>query len=151
MTADEPHRWAEELTAAGVPTRLWPLFEDHGVGALIPRLGVVFDELTAQRTVAHMPVSPNTQPAGLLHGGATAALIETVASFAANVGAPQGHRAVGTELNVSHVRPGIHSPVRAVATEVRAGRTQAVHQVEVMDARGKLISIGRVTNAYVPV
>ena len=73
-------------------------------GTLLERMGIEILELSATRTTGTMPVEGNTQPYGLLHGGASAALAETLASYAAQVHAGAGRAAVGIELNATHHR-----------------------------------------------
>src|SRR6478735_4668618 len=73
-------------------------------GTLLERMGIEVTELSAQRAVGTMPVAGNTQPFGLLHGGASAVLAETLGSYAAQVHAGPGRAAVGIELNATHHR-----------------------------------------------
>ncbi len=118
--------------------------------ALGDKLGIVALELTAEHAVFTMPVEGNTQVAGVLHGGATAALCENAASRAANVYAREkGAVAMGTELSISHVRPGLSGLVTATATAEHLGRTRTVHRVTVKDERGRLVSTALVTNMIV--
>ena len=89
---------------------------DVARGDLAERMGMQLVEVSAQRTVATMPVLGNTQPYGLLHGGASAALAETVASVAAASHAGPGRIAVGIDLNATHHRAVRTGTVTAVAT-----------------------------------
>ncbi len=100
-------------------------------GTLIERMGIELVELGARRCVARMPVTGNTQPAGLLHGGASAALAETAGSFAAMVHGGPGRLAVGIELSASHHASATGGWVVATAAAVHLGRTLAVYGVEV--------------------
>lgn len=143
-------QFQSELEKSGIPAEKWQQFTQHGVGTLIPKLGIVFEELSPERTVATMPVAENTQPAGLLHGGASAALLETLGSFAANEAAPEGYAAVGTELNISHVRSATSGLVRGTCIALKIGRSQCVHRIDITDEQGKLISTGRMTNSIIP-
>lgn len=113
-------------------------------------------ELSPQRTVVEMPLAGNLQSAGFLHGGASAALAETAASLAANaygvdLSLADGvlRRAVGTDLSVSHLRPGSGEWVRAVASAVQLGRTRCVHSVEIFSEGGKLISTALAGNQLI--
>jgi uncharacterized protein (TIGR00369 family) len=116
-------------------------------GTLIERLGIEILEAGPERVVARMPVAGNVQPFGLLHGGATAALCETVASVGASLAAaPQG-TAVGIELNVNHMRAVTAGTVTATGTALRAGRSVAVWDVRVHDDAGELYAVGRLTLA----
>ena len=83
-----------------------------------------------------MPVEGNEQPFGLLHGGATCALMETIGSWAAMLGAGPDRKAVGIELNASYVKAATSGVVTAVCTPVRRGRTLATFLIEVTDDRG---------------
>lgn len=141
----------EILRAHGIPEKYFAHYSHHALGKLVPKLGIHFEELSAERTVATMPVAENTQPGGLLHGGASAALLETLGSFASNCAAPEGHVAVGTELSITHVRSATEGLVRAVCVAAKLGRSQCVHTVEIRDEAGKLISTGRMTNTIIPV
>ena len=118
-------------------------------GALSGRLGITFSELGAGRAVATMPVEGNTQSHGILHGGASAALAETVASVAANLHAGEGQVAFGVELNASHHRSAAAGTVTAVATAVHLGRTLASYEVVVTDDRGRRLCTARLTCAVV--
>jgi uncharacterized protein (TIGR00369 family) len=109
------------------------------------KLGIEITDYDPDHLVATMPVEGNQQPAGLLHGGATCALVETVGSWAAALGAGPGRRCVGVELNVSYLRAATGGTVTAVATPVRRGRTLATFRVEVSDERGRPTATARLT------
>jgi 1,4-dihydroxy-2-naphthoyl-CoA hydrolase len=114
-------------------------------GDLVDRLGIAVLEADAARTVATMPVAGNTQPYGLLHGGATAALAETVGSIAADLHAGPGFAAVGIELSASHHRGVRTGKVTAVATPLHRGRRTASYEVVVTDDAGARVSTARLT------
>lgn len=115
-------------------------------GTLIERMGMELVEIGAARTVATMPVAGNTQPFGLLHGGASAALAETVASVAATAHAQQyGCLAVGVDLNATHHRAVTEGTVRATATALSLGRTVACYDVVVEDEQGRRVCTARLT------
>jgi 1,4-dihydroxy-2-naphthoyl-CoA hydrolase len=92
-----------------------------------------------------MPVEGNTQPFGLLHGGATCALVETIGSWAAILGVGPERRAVGIELNASYVRSPRSGTVTAVCTPVRRGRTLATFLIDVTDDEGRTTATARLT------
>ena len=122
-----------------------------GVTGLPKTLGIEILELTPQRVVATMPVDQRTrQPFGILHGGASVALAETVASFGA-VGLIDRERfvAVGQEINANHLRPKLDGVVTATAVPVHAGRTSQVWSIEIRDEEGRLVCISRCTMAVV--
>lgn len=114
-------------------------------GTLVERMGMTIDEVTPQRAVGSMPVAGNTQPHGLLHGGASAALAETLASFAANAHAGPGRAAVGIELNATHHRSVRDGSVHAVATALHLGGTLASYEVAVDDDEGRRVCTARLT------
>ena len=114
-------------------------------------LGIEMVELTEERVVATMPVDERTrQPFGLLHGGASIALAETVASFGAALFIDrERYTAVGQEINGNHLRPKFSGVVRAVGVPVHLGRTTQVWSIEIRDEAGKLVCISRCTMAVV--
>lgn len=111
---------------------------------LCQRLGMSLIALSADGGEMTMPVAGNTQPAGLLHGGATIALAETVASFAALVLAREVHgegaQAVGTHVTAVHHRSARQGTVTASCRIVHRGRQLATYQVDVTDQTGALLS-----------
>ena len=114
---------------------------------LMAKLGLEFVELEAERVVARIPVEGNTQPFGVLHGGATAALCETIASLGTALLAGPDRRVVGIELNVNHIRPVERGHVTATGVPVHVGKTTAVWNVEVRDDEGRLVAVSRLTLA----
>lgn len=118
------------------------------LGELAESMGIQLVEASAERTVATMPVIGNRQPLGLLHGGASALIAETVGSVAASLGAGDGRFAVGIELNISHHRSATDGVVTATATAVQVGKTLAVYNIEIVDDQGRRVSTGRLTCLY---
>ena len=114
-------------------------------------LGIEMVELTRERVVATMPVDDRTrQPFGLLHGGASIALAETVASFGAVVHIDRERfAAVGLEINGNHLRPKTEGMVRATGVPVHVGRSTQIWSVEIADEEGRLVCISRCTLAIV--
>lgn len=127
-------------------------FLPHRHRALAGTLGIEVLELTGERVVATMPVDDRTrQPFGILHGGASIALAETVASLGALARIDRERFvAVGQEINGNHLRPKSEGIVRAVGTPVHAGRTSQVWSIEISDESGRLVCISRCTLAVVP-
>lgn len=109
------------------------------------KLGLEITELTAERVCGSAPVAGNTQPLGLLHGGASATMVETLGSLGTVVHAGPKRRAVGTELNLSHLRSVAHGRVHGVATALHLGRTSTVYRVELTDDEGRLLASGRLS------
>jgi uncharacterized protein (TIGR00369 family) len=114
------------------------------------KLGIEIVDYNPDRLVATMPVEGNQQPFGLLHGGATCALVETIGSWAAALGAHPDRRAVGIELNATYVKAATSGVVTAVCTPVRRGRTLATFLIEVTDEAGSTTASARLTCMLVP-
>lgn len=114
-------------------------------GALDEKLGITVLEASAERIVATMPVTTNTQSYGLLHGGASAALAEAVGSWGAVIHAGPGRGAVGVELSITHHRSARSGVVTAVATPLHRGRTLATYEVAVSDDQGRALATARMT------
>nr|WP_240644220.1 hotdog fold thioesterase [Antribacter gilvus] len=108
-------------------------------------MGIDLTEVSAQRTTGTLPVDGNTQPAGLLHGGASAVLAETLASVAAQEHAGEGRQAVGIELNATHHRGVRDGVVQGVATAIHLGRTTASYEIVVTDDQGRRVCTARLT------
>jgi 1,4-dihydroxy-2-naphthoyl-CoA hydrolase len=114
-------------------------------------LGIEMIELTPTRVVATMPVDARTrQPFGLLHGGASVVLAETIASLGAvlNVDTTQ-FTAVGLEINANHLRAKRDGIVRGTGTPLHIGRSTQVWSVEIVDEQGRLVCVSRCTLAVV--
>jgi 1,4-dihydroxy-2-naphthoyl-CoA hydrolase len=135
-----------ELVAAGIPPEFHGWLGRYGVGSLTVKMGIVFSELGAERTVATMPVEGNRQVVGILHGGAHVVLAETLGSFAANLHAGQGRQAVGIEIGATHHRSIASGLVTGTATAIHLGRTLTTHEVIMTDEQGRRLSTARITN-----
>jgi len=119
---------------------------------MMEALDMDFEVVTPEKVVATMPVDNRTrQNWGQLHGGASVALAETVASIGAGLNAGPGRTAVGMEINANHVRPKRSGKVRAVGTPVHIGRNTSVWEVRITDEEDRLICLSRCTLAFVPV
>ena len=131
-----------------MPTIPPDLFERE---SLDKTLGIEYVELEAERVVATMPVGPRVhQPFGYLHGGASVALAESVASVGANMTAmAEGKAAFGLAINANHVRPVREGLLRAVGTPLHRGRTTQVWDVRIFDDAGRLVCVSRCTVALV--
>ncbi len=114
------------------------------------KLGIRIVDFDPDQLVATMPVEGNQQPFGLLHGGATCTLVETIGSWAAMLGAGPDRTAVGIELNASYHRSATSGTVTAVCTPVRRGRTLATFLVEVTDDQGRTTASARLTCMLLP-
>lgn len=117
-------------------------------GSLIERMGIVVVQATAERVVATMPVAGNTQPYGLLHGGASCVLAETVGSIGAGLHAEAyGKVAAGIEINASHHRAVRTGTVTATATAVTLGTTLACYDVVITGEAQRRVCTARITCA----
>ncbi|WP_324277469.1 PaaI family thioesterase [Blastococcus brunescens] len=114
------------------------------------KLGIEFVDFNPDRLVATMPVQGNEQPFGLLHGGATCSLVETIGSWAALLGAGPGRKAVGIELNATYMKAATAGVVTAVCTPVRRGRSLATFRIEVSDDQGSTTASARLTCRILP-
>ena len=118
-------------------------------GTLIDRMQIEVSHVSATKAIGSMPVAGNEQVRGLLHGGASAVLAETLGSLAAGVhGFPEKH-AVGVELSISHHKAVAEGRVLGTATAVHLGRTLASFEIEIVDENGRRISSARLTCALI--
>jgi uncharacterized protein (TIGR00369 family) len=124
-------------------------FLPQGNGKLNDKMGVELLEVSAERVVATMPVEGNTQPFGLLHGGASVVLAETLGSIGSAVHAYPGKVAVGVDINATHHRSATSGTVTGVATAIHLGRQSASYDVVITDDRGKRVCTSRITCALI--
>ncbi|MFB7270261.1 PaaI family thioesterase [Streptomyces sp. NPDC056244] len=139
-TTTFPQDIIDEYSALGVD--LPALFS---AGHLGNRMGLRIVEASPERVVGTMPVEGNTQPYGLLHGGASAVLAETLGSVGAMLHGRSSKIAVGVDLNCTHhrgVRSGI---VTGVATPVHRGRTTTTYEIVITDEQDKRVCTARLT------
>ncbi|MCA0143503.1 PaaI family thioesterase [Blastococcus sp. LR1] len=123
-----------------------PAWLPDGVSSpLDDKLGVQITDWNPDRMVATMPVAGNEQPFGLLHGGATCTLVETIGSMAAAIGAGPDKQVVGIELNASYIRAATAGTVTAVCTPVRRGRTLSTFVIDITDDQGRQTATARLT------
>jgi uncharacterized protein (TIGR00369 family) len=114
-------------------------------GTLMERLQIRWLEVTPDRVVATMPVQGNTQIYDVLHGGATAALCETVASLGTAMIVGKDVLALGVQLSINHVRAVREGSVVATGTPAHIGRTTAVWDIRVEDEERNLVALSRLT------
>jgi len=119
------------------------VFEDEG--QLSHRLGIEFVEVGAQRLIATMPVDGNRQPAGLLHGGASVALAESLGSVGAAIHAGPDRIVVGVDINATHHRAAVSGRVTGIATPLHLGRSTATYEVVITDEDGRRVCTSRIT------
>lgn len=134
-------------TSAPVPDRAPTVAELNAHrGALPERMGIVVEEATPERVVARMPVEGNTQPYGILHGGASVVLAETVGSIGSALHAGTiGKISVGMDINATHHRAARAGWVTGTAVPVTLGGTVTCYEVTVTDEEGRRTCTSRIT------
>jgi len=137
--------WFQQYTLESVQQR--------GVGTMVEHLGIVIDELGPGHLSGSMPVDHRTvQPMGILHGGASVALAETLGSIAANlVIDPAVKYCVGLDINANHIRSARRGRVSGKASPLHLGASTHVWQIEIMDEEKKLVCISRLTMAVLDI
>jgi uncharacterized protein (TIGR00369 family) len=121
------------------------LVETNG-GELTRKMGVEYLELSAQHSVARMPVEGNRQVVGILHGGAHVVLGESLGSMSSAIHAGPGRMAMGIEINATHSRSISEGWVTATCEALVLGRTLATHEIVIRDDEGRRLSTVRMTN-----
>jgi uncharacterized protein (TIGR00369 family) len=134
----------DDPTAPGGVTR-FPDPAEIPLGELGDRMGIAIVESTPERMVATMPVAGNRQPFGLLHGGASAVLAESIGSVHATYLAGPGRVAVGLEISCSHHRPATAGRVTAVSTPLTVGRRVSTFHIALADDDGRPTCTARLT------
>lgn len=122
------------------------------LGNMAETLEIEFTEITSNSLTAKMPVNHKTkQPYGILHGGASVALAETVGSIAGNLLVnDSGKMCVGLEINANHLRPASDGYVYAVATPLHLGSKTHVWDIKISNDDNKLVCVSRLTLAVIP-
>ena len=121
------------------------------MGGLNEKMGIELIEISADRVVGTMPVEGNTQPYGLLHGGASVVLAETLGSVGLRGRTRYPDKlSVGVEINATHHRSATSGVVTGMATAIHLGRTMATYEVVITDERGKRVCTSRITCALLP-
>ena len=126
--------------------------KDFAEHTLMHRMNMELTSLSPQECIIRMPIEGNRQRAGFLHGGASAALVETAGSFAANEHAQSMSEdlvAVGVELSIQHISAAADGYVTATATSVQLGRSRCVHRVDVKNEDGEMISTALISNQII--
>ncbi|MEW7311248.1 1,4-dihydroxy-2-naphthoyl-CoA hydrolase [Buttiauxella gaviniae] len=121
-----------------------------GADNMVEHVGIVFTRISDNELEATMPVDNRTrQPFGLLHGGASVVLAETLGSVAGYLCTEGEQKIVGLEVNANHLRSAREGIVRGVCTAVHVGRRHQVWQIEISDEQGRLCCTSRLTTAVV--
>jgi uncharacterized protein (TIGR00369 family) len=114
---------------------------------LAKSMGIEILEASAERVVARMPVKGNTQPYGILHGGASCVLAETIGSVGSALHAGPGRIAMGIEISASHHRSAAEGYVTGVATQLHGGRTLTSYEIVITDDHDRRVCTARLTCA----
>lgn len=122
----------------------------HESSELMRRMGIVIVEASAARVVATMPVEGNRQASGVLNGGASCVMAESIGSYAANLGAGVDAQALGVDINATHHRAVTSGTVTGVATPLHAGRRVATYDIRITDDDGRAVCTARVTCLLLP-
>ncbi|MEU5399361.1 hotdog fold thioesterase [Streptomyces sp. NPDC005963] len=139
-TVKFPQEVIDEYAALGVD--LPALFSAGNLGS---RMGIQIAEASPERVVGTMPVEGNTQPYGLLHGGASAVLAETLGSIGAMLHGGSGKIAVGVDLNCTHHRGVRSGLVTGVATPLHRGRSTTTYDIVITDEQDRRVCSARLT------
>jgi 1,4-dihydroxy-2-naphthoyl-CoA hydrolase len=122
-------------------------FLEDSFGGLPAAMGIEIIEASAQRVVARMPVEGNTQPYGVLHGGASCVLAETIGSVGSALHAGPDRITMGIEINASHHRSASEGHVTGVATQLHGGRTLTSYEIIITDNQDRRVCTARLTCA----
>jgi 1,4-dihydroxy-2-naphthoyl-CoA hydrolase len=124
------------------------ILNQSGAGTAVGHLGIEFTEIGDDFLRARVPVDARTiQPYGLLHGGVSVVLAETLGSSGAHFSSPEGHRCVGLDINANHLRGVTSGWVTATARPVHRGKTTHVWQIDLTNEAGELTCVSRLTMA----
>lgn len=118
---------------------------EMNAGTLLERMEIEILEVSADRVVGRMPVAGNTQPYGLLHGGASVVLAESLGSIGSATHAGPQRAAVGLDINATHHRAAREGYVTGVATAISLGRTLACYEVVITDEQDRRTCTARIT------
>ena len=121
------------------------VIRERGIGALDKKMGIEIIEASPERLVATMPVEGNTQPIGLLHGGANVVLAESLGSIGTQLHAGADRKIVGVDINATHHKSATSGIVTAVATAISLGKTLCSYNVEVKNEKGERTCTARIT------
>ena len=121
------------------------IIQERGGGALGIKMGIEIIEASPQRLVGTMPVEGNTQPLGLLHGGASVALAETLGSVGTQLHAGLTRMVVGVDINATHHKSATSGVVTGVATAVSLGKTVCCYDIVISNDSGERVCTARIT------
>jgi uncharacterized protein (TIGR00369 family) len=121
------------------------VIRQRGIGALDKKMGIEIIEASPNRLVGTMPVEGNTQPIGLLHGGANVVLAESLGSIGTQLHAGPTRKIVGVDINATHHKTATNGIVTGVATAITLGKTLCSYQVEITNEKGERTCTARIT------
>ena len=121
------------------------VIRQRGIGALDKKMGIEIIEASPNRLVGTMPVEGNTQPIGLLHGGANVVLAESLGSIGTQLHAGPTKKIVGVDINATHHKSATSGIVTGVATAITLGKTLCSYQVEITNEKGERTCTARIT------
>lgn len=121
------------------------VIRERGMGALDKKMGIEIIEASPERLVATMPVEGNTQPIGLLHGGANVVLAESLGSIGTQLHAGADRKIVGVDINATHHKSATSGIVTATATAISLGKTLCSYNVEIKNDKGERTCTARIT------
>ena len=126
-------------------TEFMDVLRERGRGALDQKMGIEIIEASPQRLVGTMPVEGNTQPLGLLHGGANVVLAESLGSIGTQLHAGPHRRVVGVDINATHHKSATSGIVTGIATAVTLGKTLCCYNIEITNEKGERTCTARIT------
>lgn len=121
------------------------LIRERGSGSLDKKMGIEILEASPERLVGRMPVEGNTQPFGLLHGGANVVLAESLGSVGTHLHAGRNRKIVGVDINATHHKSATSGFVTGVATAVSLGKTLCVYEIVITNEQGQRTCSARIT------
>ena len=121
------------------------VIRERGIGALDKKMGIEIIEASPERLVATMPVEGNTQPIGLLHGGANVVLAESLGSIGTQLHAGADRKIVGVDINATHHKSATSGIVTAIASAISLGKTLCSYNVEIKNDKGERTCSARIT------
>jgi uncharacterized protein (TIGR00369 family) len=121
------------------------IIRERGIGALDKKMGIEIIEASPERLVGTMPVEGNTQPIGLLHGGANVVLAESLGSIGTQLHAGPNRKIVGVDINATHHKSATKGIVTGVATAVSLGKTMCCYDIVITNDEGQRTCTARIT------
>ena len=121
------------------------IIRERGSGALDKKMGIEITEASLTRLVGTMPVEGNTQPIGILHGGASVVLAESLGSIGTQINAGANRRIVGIDINATHHKATATGMVKGVATAVSIGKTLCCWDIVITNEDGQRTCTARIT------